>query len=37
MTINEDLILRNENVLKLDSDHNSVNLPKTTDLYTLKG
>lgn len=37
MTINEDLVLGNESVLKLDSDHNSVNLLKTTDLYTLKG
>ena len=37
VTINEDLILGNENVLKLNSDQNSVNLLKTTDLYTLKG
>ena len=37
MTINEDLVLGNESVLKLDSDHNSVNLLKTTDLYTVKG
>ena len=37
VTINEDLVLGNESVLKLDSDHNSVNLLKTTDLYTVKG
>lgn len=36
MTINEDLVLGN-GVLKLDSDHNFMNLLKTTDLYTLKG